>query len=89
MLYKANSLPDRLARFFEENPDEELTIEMAVVKFNAERGSIQSALNRLMSVGILESVRVIRLPAKGRASPKANEGVESVGLHAYDIGPER
>jgi hypothetical protein len=68
MLYRDKGLPKRLTDYFAENPDEELTIEIAILKFDAKPTAVATAISRLCEAGILESVRVIRLPAKGRAS---------------------
>jgi len=115
--YYTKGLPKRLIDYFADNPDEELTLDMVIIKFDARPDGAQKAILRLVEAGVLESVRVIRLPAKGRASPsieqiqaaramldanpvptdgrmiapgspKANSGVESVSLHAYDMGEE-
>jgi Fic family protein len=77
MIYKPGALPGKLVQFFEDNPDEELTLQIAVIKFNASPVAVQTAISRLVEAGVLESIKVIRLPAKGRAS-----------VHAYDLGAE-
>jgi hypothetical protein len=69
MLYRDKGLPKRLTDYFAENPDEELTIEIAILKFDAKPTAVATAISRLCEAGILESVRVIRLPARGRAAP--------------------
>lgn len=66
--YRSHGLPKRLVQFFADNPDEELTIEIAALKFDAKPVAVASAVFRLVESGVLESVRVIRLPAKGRAA---------------------
>ncbi len=75
------SLCSRLLQFYVDNPGEELTMGNVATKFDVSMQAARSAVYRLVSSGALESTRVIRL-----ASPKANSGVESVGLHAYDLG---
>lgn len=48
--------------FFDANPDEELTQEMAMVKFDITARQFEHALRRLRDTGHLEYVRVIRRP---------------------------
>lgn len=60
-----NGLYHRLRAFFLANPDEELSYDDIVVKFEATRHTAQMAVSRLNQTGLLESVHVIRLRAKG------------------------
>lgn len=57
----------RISRFFEANPDEELTIKQAAEKFEVCESAIVMASRELEKDGKLERVRIMRLPAKGRA----------------------
>lgn len=68
MTFRPGSLPARIAAFYAANPDEELTYEQMLVKFNATRTGINEAMKRLRAIGLLESVHVIRLRAKGSAA---------------------
>ena len=52
----------RMIRFFEDNPDEELTISDACIKFGVTRRSMASRLWELRQRGIVETVTVIRRP---------------------------
>jgi hypothetical protein len=69
---KGQTLPgstqDRFERFFAENPDEEMTYADICVKFDVTtlraRELVKTAKSRLA----IESVHVVRLAAKGRAS---------------------
>lgn len=59
------SIADRVLKFFQDNPDEELTPQDIRDKFGA---SYSSASNMLQRHGdILESVHVVRLKSKGVA----------------------
>lgn len=56
-----NYLPYRLAEFFENNPDEELTYEDARIKFGCTQQQLTFALARCRSAGKnVEAVHVIR-----------------------------
>lgn len=65
---KPSSCASRLVSFFADNPDEELTIEQAMVKCGVGREAIDMAILSLVRKGQLEKVKLIRLPAKGRMS---------------------
>lgn len=60
--------PARLLAYFAENPDEELSPADAAEKLGVTLHTVHVAANRLHQDGVLESVHVIRLPSKGRAS---------------------
>lgn len=62
------AFPDKLLEFFVNNPDEELTYDDIAAKFDVNRHQAMNAVNRLHQAGKLESVHVVRLPQKGRAS---------------------
>lgn len=72
--YRSLGLPKRLVKFFTENPDEELTIEMGAIKFDARPAAFAKAVHRLVESGVLESVKVVRLPAKGRMQEGCQDG---------------
>lgn len=61
------SVRAQMVRYFEDNPDEELTIADAAVKFRVSRRSIISRLYELRQIGLVETVTVIRR-AKGLES---------------------
>lgn len=63
----AGSPPSRLAKYFADNPDEELTPAQAAIKFGSSERAVMMAVARAVLKGELEYVRVIRLPAKGRS----------------------
>lgn len=65
---RKGTVQQRLLAFFETNPDEELTERQAEVKLACSAESIKEAVLRLVRAGKIEKVKVIRLPAKGRAS---------------------
>lgn len=56
-------LDRRLIEFLQSNPDEELTFSDAAAKFGTKQRSVECAVSRLKQQGLVESVRVIRLPA--------------------------
>lgn len=66
MKLRPDGLASRVLAYFERNPDEELTIEQAAVKFDAPVPTVRNALRYLRELGKIENVRVVRLPAKGR-----------------------
>lgn len=74
MKLHANALPARILAYFASNPNEELTIEQVALKFGANMATVRNALARLAKQGAIESVRVNRLPAKGRMGHRAEEG---------------
>ncbi len=55
-----------ILKFFERNPEEELTYELLRQKFGITERSAHAAISRLVSENRLESIHVIRLPAKGK-----------------------
>lgn len=59
----AGSLSERLRRFFEINPDEELMHGDIAAKFSASRRSVDNAVSHLKSKGFIESVKVVRRAA--------------------------
>lgn len=56
---------ETLRRYFQANPDEELTWPDMLVKFERCRKTLTLALAELIEEGELESVHVIRLREKG------------------------
>lgn len=66
MKLRQDGLASRMLAFFEHNPEEELTIAQAAVKFDAPAATVRNALRYLRELGKIENVRVVRLPAKGR-----------------------
>ena len=68
MTYRTNSLPSKLLEFFAARPDEELTYADIVTKWGGSAANAQWAVGRLVETGELESVHVIRVPARGRAT---------------------
>lgn len=62
------SLRSRLMAFFEANPDEELTELQVAEKFAVSSHTVKEAVYGLMRANLLEKVKVVRLPSKGRAS---------------------
>lgn len=61
------TLRDRIVRFYEQNPDEELTHADIHAKFGVTRKNTEQALILLRKEGLLESVHVVRLRRKGIA----------------------
>lgn len=61
------SLFSRLRQFYEDNPDEELSFADAALKFGATRRNVESVVEQLRKLGVLESVHVIRRREKGIA----------------------
>lgn len=53
-------LPQRIVDFFAENPDEELTMNDAMVKFDCTSRQLHETLIRLRSVGVIETPKLIR-----------------------------
>jgi hypothetical protein len=58
----------RIDEYLEANPDEELTVADVMAKFECSHVSVYKAVERLGQLGKVEFARVIRRPAKGRAS---------------------
>lgn len=61
-------LPGKLMAYFEANPEEELTYADLVAKFGVSIRAARACVDRMTPTGELESVHVIRLSTKGRAS---------------------
>lgn len=59
------SLVDKIKRYLEDNPDEELTMAIICLKFDCCYSAAKSAVERLRNSGHFESVHVIRLRSKG------------------------
>jgi hypothetical protein len=57
----------RMAAFFRRNPDEELTFEQAILKFEANNNTMRQGVQELVREGLLESVHVVRLRSRGVA----------------------
>lgn len=55
------SLTARIREFFEANPDEELTHQDILTKFECNPRTAETALAKLRMAGVLESVHVVRL----------------------------
>ena len=53
-------LPDKMARYFRDNPDEELTFDDAKVKFDCTEKQLQNTLARLRAVRVIETPKIIR-----------------------------
>lgn len=68
MSRKESSLMASLRRFFADNPDEELSYRDIAAKFDTTVEYARDAVKLLKDRGELESIHVIRLPSKGRAS---------------------
>jgi len=62
MTPKTESARARMARFFDANPDEELTLDDALEKFGGTRGSMKTLLWDMRKRGEIETVTVIRRP---------------------------
>jgi len=60
-----SSAPGRIAEFFRDNPDEELLQDDLYTKFGGEKNTVRMAVARLISEGLIESVRVIRVKRGG------------------------
>ncbi len=54
------SIPDRIGEFFANNPDEHLTFDDAMVKFDCSRIALTNALAKLSKRGVCEPVYLIR-----------------------------
>jgi predicted transcriptional regulator len=57
---RADSTRARMLAFFEANPDEELTVAQAAVKFSVTEAAVQLAAAELERAGRVERVKVIR-----------------------------
>jgi len=66
MAFRPDWLPARLMAFFRANPAEELTPRQIADKFDVSPRTVANVLSRLSQAGLLENVRVARLPSKGR-----------------------
>ena len=55
-----NGLRWRIKQFFDDNPDEQLTHADALVKFGGGKKTLNEAISRLKSVGVVETIHVIR-----------------------------
>jgi hypothetical protein len=62
---RENSVVGRLKRFYEDNPEEELTFPDICAKFSCSYGAAAEAVKQLRHLGFLESVSVIRTRKKG------------------------
>jgi hypothetical protein len=65
--YRADSLRGRVAKFFLDNPDEELTYDLGCIKFSCSRSSLEHVVFVLREERIIETVHVIRNRSKGIA----------------------
>ena len=68
--YNPTTLPERIMAFFRDNPDEELSYGDMAAKFGVPKERVREVVYGLMAgraKGVLESVQVVRLKAKGRA----------------------
>ena len=54
-------VPERLRRFFADNPFEELSVDDVAVKFGCQRGTAEHAVATLRQDGLVERVSVYRL----------------------------
>lgn len=65
---RRNSVAERIAAFFRDNPDEELTFEDIAVKFSCTKQNASMAISRIADDGMnIESVRVVRMKHMGMA----------------------
>ena len=63
---RTGSLIGRLVRWAKENPDDDLTMADACIKFNTDERSLASRLSDAKAAGLpIEAVRVIRLKRGG------------------------
>lgn len=62
--YRSKSVMGRLQRFFEDNPDEELTQEQFCTKFDVPPGSAATRIAEALRDGLVERVIVYRRPAQ-------------------------
>ena len=53
-------VPERIAQYFADNPDEELTMEDARLIFDLKKVSLHETLCRLRALGIVETVHLVR-----------------------------
>lgn len=53
-------MPERIAQFFADNPDEELTYEDARAKWGLTKAQLHETLTRLRSLQCVETVQLIR-----------------------------
>lgn len=65
---RVDSRMGRMRLFFETNPDEELTYEQMTIKFDCTLAQARFTVKELVKAQLVESVHVIRNPAKGVAS---------------------
>ena len=61
------SIYAKVKRYFDDNPEEELTYQILMDKFNITRRVAFKVVYQLADDGLLEHVHVIRLRAKGIA----------------------
>ena len=54
-------IPERLRRFFADNPFEELSVDDVATKFGCQKGTAEHAVATLRQVGLVERVSVYRL----------------------------
>lgn len=64
-------LPARVRKFFEDNPDEELSYKAIMAKFGCTMWTARKCVYELAEAGYLESVHVIRRRVKGIATEEA------------------
>jgi len=68
---RPGSLVDKIKRYLEANPEEELTMAIICLKFDCCYSAAKSAVERLKHSGHFEAVHVVRLRAKGIAKEVA------------------
>ncbi len=61
---RVESLGKKLRRFYEENPDEWLSVNDMEAKFSKARGSCITALSELLKEGVIERVSIYRRTAQ-------------------------
>jgi hypothetical protein len=67
MTRPGEGLASRIARFFESNPEEELSYSDMTLKFGASYSALRYAVKEAVKRGQIESVHVIRRREKGAA----------------------
>jgi len=63
-----DALTRRITSYFQSNPDEELSIADMATKFGCTKHCVTTAIGRIKPEGVIESVHVVRLRARGIAS---------------------
>lgn len=69
MSKKGEGLANRVAQFFRDNPQEELTFPMVCAKFDAKEATAYDVIGQMKREGLLETVYVIRPTRELRDKP--------------------